>query len=114
MKRNPLAIARRRQAPFAEIGVIKVPEHNVSLLTTMFGLAKVAVTAMPATVMRAFNVDVVVKLPLVDPVIERELGFVVRSGSQSIAGRRGADEVGQAGRAEHRRLWLADWSTYSL
>jgi len=67
---------------FAEIGVIKVPEHEVSLLTTMFGLAKagLAVTAMPATVMRAFNVDGVVKLPLVDPVIERELGFVVRSG----------------------------------
>jgi DNA-binding transcriptional LysR family regulator len=67
---------------FAQIGVIKVPEHEVSLLTTMFGLAKagLAVTAMPATVMRAFNVDGVVKLPLVDPVIERELGFVVRSG----------------------------------
>jgi DNA-binding transcriptional LysR family regulator len=49
--------------------------------TTMFGLAKagLAVTAMPATVMRAFNVDGVVKLPLVDPVIERELGFVVRA-----------------------------------
>lgn len=68
----------------------------MSLLTTMFGLAKagLAVTAMPATVMRGFNVDGVVKLPLVDTVIERELGFIVRPRSSSIAGRSGADEVG--------------------
>jgi DNA-binding transcriptional LysR family regulator len=67
---------------FAEIGVIKVPEQEVSLLTTMFGLAKagLAVTALPGMVMRAFNVDGVVKLPLVSPVVERELGFVVRRG----------------------------------
>src|SRR5262245_23103616 len=34
---------------FAEIGVVKAPEQEVSLLTTMFGLAKagLAVTAMP-------------------------------------------------------------------
>jgi LysR family transcriptional regulator, carnitine catabolism transcriptional activator len=67
---------------FAEIGVVKVPEQEVSLLTTMFGLAKagLAVTAMPATVMRAFNVDGVVELPLVQPIVERELGFVTRRG----------------------------------
>ena len=34
----------------------------------------------PAAVMRAFNVDGVVKLPLVDPITERELGFIVRRG----------------------------------
>ena len=67
---------------FAEIGVVKAPAQEVSLLTTMFGLAKagLAVTAMPAAVMRAFDVEGVVKLPLVDPVVERELGFIVRRG----------------------------------
>ena len=67
---------------FAEIGVVKTPEQEVSVLTTMFGLAKagLAVTAMPAAVMRAFDVEGVVKLPLVDPVVERELGFIVRRG----------------------------------
>jgi DNA-binding transcriptional LysR family regulator len=67
---------------FAEIGVVKAPEQEVSLLTTMFGLAKagLAITAMPATVMRAFNVDGVVELPLVQPIVERELGFVTRRG----------------------------------
>ena len=67
---------------FAELGVVKVPEQEVSQLTTMFGLAKagLAVTAMPAAVMRAFDVEGVVKLPLVDPVVERELGFIVRRG----------------------------------
>ena len=67
---------------FAELGVVKVPDQEVSQLTTMFGLAKagLAVTAMPAAVMRAFDVEGVVKLPLVDPVVERELGFIVRRG----------------------------------
>ena len=67
---------------FAELGVVKVPDQEVSQLTTMFGLAKagLAVTAMPAAVMRAFDVDGMVKLPLVDPVVERELGFIVRRG----------------------------------
>ena len=67
---------------FAELGVVKVPEQEVSQLTTLFGLGKagLAVTAMPAAVMRAFDVEGVVKLPLVDPVVERELGFIVRRG----------------------------------
>ena len=67
---------------FAEIGVVKTPEQEVSLLTTMFGLAKagLAVTVMPAAVMRAFNVEGVVTLPLVDPITERELGFIARRG----------------------------------
>jgi LysR family carnitine catabolism transcriptional activator len=67
---------------FAAIGVSKMPDQEVSLLTTMFGLAKagLAVTAMPGAVMRAFNVEGVVKLPLVSPVIERELGIVTRRG----------------------------------
>ena len=67
---------------FAKIGVVKTPEQEVSLLTTMFGLAKagLAVTAMPAAVLRAFDVDGVVNVPLVDPITERELGFIVRRG----------------------------------
>ena len=67
---------------FAEIGVVKTPEQEVSLLTTMFGLAKVglAVTAMPAAVLHAFDVNGVVKIPLADPITERELGFIVRRG----------------------------------
>lgn len=67
---------------FAEIGMVKAPVQEVSLLTTMFGLAKAgpAVTAMPAAVMRAFNVDGVVNIPLVDPIAERELGFIMRRG----------------------------------
>ena len=67
---------------FAKIGVVKTPEQEVSVLTTMFGLAKagLAVTAMPAAVLRAFDVDGVVNVPLVDPITERELGFIVRRG----------------------------------
>jgi hypothetical protein len=68
----------------------------------MFGLAKVAVTAMPATVMRAFNVDVVVKLPLsrrsirIVPVRAIPIAVAVVAAAAAVVGprRSGADRSG--------------------
>ncbi|MEM5328486.1 LysR substrate-binding domain-containing protein [Paraburkholderia sp. JHI2823] len=69
---------------FASLQVVKPPAYDVSLLSTMFGLARsgVGVTALPTTVLEVFNVDGVAKIPLVEPVMRRDIGFVTRRGRE--------------------------------
>lgn len=67
---------------FARLKVVKYASYEASLLSTMFGLAKagVGVTALPTTVLDVFNVDRVATIPLVGPVIRRDIGFVTHGG----------------------------------
>ncbi|RQS66506.1 LysR family transcriptional regulator [Burkholderia sp. Bp8963] len=67
---------------FASLKAVKAPTYDVALLSTMFGLARagVGVTALPMTVLEVFNVQDVSKIPLVEPVVRRDIGFVTRRG----------------------------------
>lgn len=69
---------------FATIGRVKAAEYDVSLLSTMFGLARagLGVTVLPNTVFEAFNVDGVAQIPLVAPVVRRDIGFLTRRGRE--------------------------------
>ena len=75
------SVRHATDAAFAHLRTVKPTHLEVGLLSTMFGLARngVGVTALPTSVFEVFNVAGVAKIPLVAPVIRREIGFLTRS-----------------------------------
>lgn len=76
------SVRHATDAAFARLKIVKPPAFEVTLLSTMFGLAKsgVGVTVLPTTVLDVFNVAGVAKIPLIAPLIRREIGFLTRQG----------------------------------
>lgn len=67
---------------FAAIRRVKAADFEVSLLSTMFGLARagLGVTVVPNTVFQVFSVAGVAHVPLTGPVVRRDIGFLTRRG----------------------------------
>lgn len=76
------SVRHATDSAFARLKVVKPASFEVTLLSTMFGLAKsgVGVTVLPTTALDVFNVSGVAKVPLIAPIVRREIGFVTRQG----------------------------------
>ncbi len=69
---------------FAAIRRVKAADFEVSLLSTMFGLARagLGITVLPNAVFEVFTVEGVAHVPLTGPVVRREIGFLTRRGRE--------------------------------
>ena len=78
------SVRHATDSAFVQLKVVKQVSYEVTLLSTMFGLARagVGVTALPTTVLKVFTVDGVSTVPLVRPTIHRDIGFVTRRGRE--------------------------------
>ncbi len=69
---------------FAAIRRVKAAEFEVAFLSTMFGLARagLGIAVLPHAVFQVFNVAGIAHVPLINPVVRRDIGFLTRRGRE--------------------------------